>query len=140
MMRLVPGLLLLFLLQINAHAGELEKGVAAFDAGKYQQAIDHWLPLAEGDNAEAQLFMGVLYRHGLGVEMDPKQAAYWYERAANNGDVDAQGEMGFIYEQGWGVPQDIWIAESWYDLVQQHDVCVSDTLPNGRLIVEDHLK
>ena len=137
---LLHCLLMALLIFTPVNASNLEQGIKAFDAGSYQLAYAYWLPMAEKDHAEAQLFLGVLYRYGLGVEKDPVRSAYWYERAANNGDVDAQGEMGFLYEQGYGVPKDIWIAESWYDLVQQHDMCVSDTLPTGRLVVEESLK
>ena len=130
-------LMLLMLTSQNVLASDLEKGVTAYDAGNYQQAMAYWLPLAEKDHAEAQLFLGVLYRYGLGVDRDPARSAYWYERAANNGDIDAQNEIGLFYELGWGVRQDVWVAESWYEMVRDRDVCLSDTLATGRLLVEE---
>ena len=118
---------LLFLAVGSLKANEaLEQGIKEFDAEKFSTAYDLWAPLARQDHAEAQLFMGVLYRYGLGVEQDQLKAAYWYERAANNGDIDAQG-----------VKQDVWEANSWYQLVTDRDVCLSDTLPTGRLLVKD---
>ena len=131
---IVPALLWVGYVQAS---GSLEAGVEAFDKGKYQNAYDYWFPLAKNDNAEAQLFMGVLYRYGLGVKLDLKQAANWYERAAENGDVDAQNEVGFFYELGLGVKQDIWIAESWYERVREQDYCLADTLATGRLEVPE---
>jgi TPR repeat protein len=115
----------------------IEAGVKAFDQGDYQSAYEYWLPLAEEGDAEAQLFMGVLYRYGLGVNLDMKQSAYWYESAAGNGDVDAQNEIGLFYELGLGVKQDIWVAESWYERVREQDYCLADTLATGRLWVSD---
>jgi len=121
-----------------AHAGDsLEVGVRAFEQGDYQTSLQNWLPLAEAGHAEAQLFMGVLYRYGLAVEKDPQQSVYWYERAAENGDVDAQNELGLFYELGWGVKQDIWQAASWYEQAREQDICLSDTLATGRLVVLD---
>ena len=129
---------LLFLAVGSLKANEaLEQGIKEFDAEKFSTAYDLWAPLARQDHAEAQLFMGVLYRYGLGVEQDQLKAAYWYERAANNGDIDAQGEIGMFYETGRGVKQDVWEANSWYQLVTERDVCLSDTLPTGRLLVKD---
>ena len=113
----------------------IESGVKAFDQGDYQSAYEYWLPLAEEGEAEAQLFMGVLYRYGLGVNLDLKQSAYWYESAAENGDIAAQNEIGFFYELGLGVKQDIWVAESWYERVREQDYCLADTLATGRLWV-----
>lgn len=138
---LKPLVLLLFVsMPISGHSQDaLESGINAFDRKQYQRAYDYWLPLAQKNHAEAQLFLGVLYRYGLGVDTDPQQSAYWYERAAENGDIDAQNEIALFYEQGWGVQQDIWTAAGWYQAVMDRDVCLSDTLPTGRLIVDDKI-
>jgi TPR repeat protein len=116
---------------------ELQAGIQAFEQGKYQLARDHWLPMAKSDHAEAQLFMGVLYRYGLGVQKDRERSAHWYLQSAENGDVDAQNEIALLYELGWGVEQDIWKAAGWYQQVTDQDVCLSDTSPTGRLILDD---
>ena len=129
----------LMVFPVTYAAGEdlLETGVSAFDAGDYESAVKVWLPLAKQGDVEAQLFMGVLYAHGLGVEHNQKQSAFWYERAAANGDVDAQNEIGLLYEYGWGVKQNDWVAESWYQKVREQDYCLNDTLPTGRLVLPD---
>lgn len=114
----------------------LEQGIRAFDKKDYQLAHKLWLPLAEKDIAEAQLFMAVLYRYGFGVDRDPTQSAKWFERSAHNGDVDAQNEVAFIYEQGWGVKQNPAEAERWYEIVRQQGFCLSDTAETGRLDVD----
>ncbi|MDI3503220.1 MAG: uncharacterized protein PWP64_156, partial [Candidatus Cloacimonadota bacterium] len=41
-------------------------------------------------NAEAQYILGVCYDIGEGVDKNPKQAVYWYEKAANQGNAEAQ--------------------------------------------------
>ncbi len=42
------------------------------------------------------------------------QAAYWYRKAANQGDSYAQDELGTIYRAGLGVPTSDAIALQWY--------------------------
>lgn len=113
---------------------QLEKGVKAFSEQRYRQAYESWLPLAGDGHAEAQLFMAVLYRYGLGIEKDLTRAAGWYEKAALQGDVDAQNEIGFFYELGLGVKQDIRTAEQWYEMVHAQDYCLTDTQATGRLM------
>lgn len=118
-------------------ANDLEEGIKAFDNKDYHRAHNLWLPLAEKGHAEAQLFMGVLYRYGFGVDRNPPQSAKWFKRAADNGDVDAQNEVAFIYEQGWGVKRDPAEAERWYETVRQQGFCLSDTAATGRLDVDE---
>jgi len=125
-----------------AHASAddlLEAGVKAFEQGDYRTSLQYWLPLAETNHAEAQLFMGVLYRYGLAVDKNPGQSAWWYERAAENGDIDAQNEIGFIYELGMGIEQDIGKAAGWYEQVREQDICLTDTHATGRLIINENL-
>ena len=120
---LVSVLLTLFFYVSSAAADKLKEGVTAFSGKDYNLAREIWLPLADQGNAHAQLYMGVLYRNGLGVELDLEHAAYWYEMAANNGLADAQYETGLMYELGQGVKQDYWTAESWYQKAIDQDFC-----------------
>lgn len=131
---------MLFHMSICRANDTLELGLKAFNEKQFILAAYFWRPLAEQGNVEAQMFMGVLYRYGLGVDKSPKDSAYWYEQAANQGDVDAQGEIAFFYERGFGVEKNDAVAESWYQMVREHGYCLGDTLPTGRLIVDDSLK
>jgi uncharacterized protein len=49
------------------------------------------------------------------VVRDEKQAAFWYEKAANSGDPAAQNEIGFFYQTGIGVVRDPARAVQWYE-------------------------
>jgi TPR repeat protein len=53
-----------------------------------------WRPLAEKGYAFAQLCLGHLYEDGEGVPQDYQQAAFWYGKAATQGDADAQSALG----------------------------------------------
>ena len=48
------------------------------------------------------------------MPQDYAEAAKWYGRAAESGDVRAQSILGFMYAQGEGVPQDDAEAVKWY--------------------------
>jgi hypothetical protein len=62
----------------------------------------------------AQSMLGMMYERGEGVRRDLEQAAKWYRKAAEQGDVIAQVNLGAFYEQGRGVDQDLDEAEKWY--------------------------
>jgi TPR repeat protein len=49
------------------------------------------------------------------VPRDEKQAAYWYEKAANAGDPGAQQQIGFFYQAGFGVERDPARAAQWFE-------------------------
>ncbi len=95
---------------------DLADGLAAFDAGDYQQAAAEWRPLAEAGDVEAQLALADLYRNGLGVPLDLAAALAWYRRAADQGVALAQLNLGDFYSQGLGVPRDQVRAYMWFAL------------------------
>ena len=98
-----------------SHA-DFADGLAAFDAGDYQGALEAWRPLAEAGDAEAQVALASLYRGGLGLPADLAQAARWYRRAAAQGDAVAQLNLGDLYARGAGVPRDLVQAHLWLTL------------------------
>ncbi len=51
----------------------------------------------EQGDAEAQFELGQMYKLGSGVEVDNKQAVYWYRKAAIQGNPAAQFELGQMY-------------------------------------------
>jgi TPR repeat protein len=55
-----------------------------------------------------------LYREGKGVERDPAQAAYWYEKSANGYNCGAYLALAMAYECGYGVERDIEKAGTLY--------------------------
>jgi TPR repeat protein len=66
-------------------------------------------------SARAQYNLGVAYENGQGVAMDDAQAAYWYRKAADQGDADAQTNLGVMYANGFGgLAKDDAQAVTWY--------------------------
>ena len=107
-----------FILSVSlstVHASELEDGFQAFTAGKYEQALRLWLPLAEKDNADAQYNLGILYQKGLGVEKNLKTAFIWYKRASANGHTDAMYNLGIMYNKGRVVYRSPKDALKWWE-------------------------
>ena len=61
-----------------------------------------------------ELELAAAYFAGRGVSKDPAQAAYWYRKAADQGDPAAQIYLGYLYTAGIGVPRDTAEAIRWY--------------------------
>lgn len=69
---------------------------------------------AEKGSIQQEIELAGAYFEGRGVSRDEKQAAYWYEKAANSGDPGAQLQIGFFYEAGVGVERDPARAALWF--------------------------
>jgi len=69
----------------SAHAAEFKEGLAAYNAGNYEQAYEIFTPLAEAGDAKAQHLLGHMYIEGDGVERDVKQGLLWFRMAAKQG-------------------------------------------------------
>jgi TPR repeat protein len=59
-----------------------QDGLNAYDKQDYDAAFEEWQPLAKQGNADAQNNLGTMYANGKGVLKDAKQAASWYQKAA----------------------------------------------------------
>ncbi len=72
------------------------KARAAFEAGNYKTAASLFDPLAENGNADAQYSLGYLFYHGKGVQKDLKQAMYWFNQSAKQGNEKAIAALNTI--------------------------------------------
>jgi TPR repeat protein len=98
-----------------AAAGPLEDGIAAYNAGNFDKAVQLLQPLAEKSNsAPAQEKIGRMYHRGRGLPKDAGKAAEWYLKAAQGGDAAAAARLGSMYRIGEGVPRDLNQAAKWY--------------------------
>lgn len=105
--------LLLGALSTSTFAG-LEQGMQAYEAREYEAAFQEFEPLAHSGSPEAQFRLGHLYDWGLGVDKNRKQAAIWYQKAAEQEHVGAQIQLGHLYLGGKGVIEDSEQAMFWY--------------------------
>lgn len=70
---------------------------------------------SDGD-AVAQYEIGQRYANGSnGVPQDYDQAAFWFNRAAEQGLAPAQYRLGTLFEKGLGTPENPTKARTWYE-------------------------
>jgi putative methionine-R-sulfoxide reductase with GAF domain len=72
--------------------------------------------LASRDDPAAENALGLLYAQGdekQAVKPDDKEAARWFLKAAEQGNVPAQSKLGSLYFSGRGLPQDSNQAYFW---------------------------
>lgn len=71
-------------------------------------------PQIRAGSVQEEIRVAGNYLIGRGVPIDPVQSAYWYRRAADQGDPEAQAELGYFYMAGVGVPRDESTAIKWF--------------------------
>ena len=107
------GLALLFS-QAAVATDQLDALRVATSRRDYASALKLARPLAEADNAEAQMALGTMYAGGLGVKQSNSDALNWFERSASLGNVKAQLILAAIYgDPLLGVSQDEGKALFW---------------------------
>jgi len=113
--KIITGLALSMLLSSGvANAADFYKGLDAFNAGNYKNALAEWTPLAEQGDARAQYSLGIMYDNGEGVPENDKTAVKWYTKAAEQGLANAQDDLGIMYNYGDGVPENDKTAVKWH--------------------------
>jgi TPR repeat protein len=83
-----------------------DTGVAAYDAGNYEQAFKIWWDLQFEDLA-AMRNLGMMLRKGQGTAKDPKKAEEIYQRAAEAGLPTAQADLADMLLKGEAGPPDL---------------------------------
>ncbi|MGD9761864.1 MAG: tetratricopeptide repeat protein [Candidatus Izemoplasmatales bacterium] len=74
----------------------LKKAIELFEDKEYLAAKSLFLSL-ENENAIAQYYLGAIYRMGLGVTDDQKEAFKWFLKAAEQGHAESQYLVGCAY-------------------------------------------
>ena len=118
------------------------EGVKAYEAKEYKLAFEEWLSLARNNDPAAMRNIGHMYRRGLGVAQDYKQALTWYKRAATIGFDRAQANVAGMYLNGEGVEQDYPLAASWFARAAQQGHVIAQynlglMFENGLGVAED---
>jgi len=96
---------------------DFQKGYDAYYIARdYAAALREWKPLAEQGNADAQYYLGHMYRQGEGVPENDSAAAKWFTHAAQQGHANAQFYLSVMYYYGQGVDQDNVYAYMWWNI------------------------
>ncbi len=103
-------------------------GKAAFlgtlaDAGTpdYAQAWARLSVAANGGDAGAAYYLGLLSRGGYGKPRDPAEAARLFTVAAEGGVAQAMFLLANVYREGDGVPRDEARAVAWYEAAAERE-------------------
>jgi uncharacterized protein len=112
--RLLAFVLLSILFSSAAFAG-FDDGKAAYDKGRWIQAIINLRPAAEAGDARAMILLGNMYMEGYGVQQDTKEAFGLYHSAALKDNTDGIVALATLYQTGNGVPANIPLAVGWFE-------------------------
>lgn len=80
-----------------------------------EASISDLMVAASQGSPNAQYNLAVMYRDGIGMQKDEKQAAYWFNKAGNAGHLTALMNLGVLYEDGRGVEKNYTIAAKLYE-------------------------
>lgn len=94
-----------------------DRFVAETSAEAKQISSNNTEPVKEDGATELQ--MGLRYVTGDGVVKSPKEAASWFEKAANHGSAEAQYRFGLALQEGRGVLQDYNASFHWLEKAAQ---------------------
>jgi TPR repeat protein len=89
-----------------------DSGVAAYDAGHFEEAYKIWTSIDDEDLA-AMRNVAMMLRQGKGVAKDPKAAELMFYRAAEGGLPTAQADLGEMLLNGEAGPPDARAALPW---------------------------
>jgi TPR repeat protein len=115
-MKRLLALIFLLLPVAPTLANELDQAMAAFDARRFDEAVDLLSPLADAGEAKAQIVLAEIHAHGLGRPVDGEVALAWILRAAGQGDMTAQAIAAGYYLQGIGTKPDRAQGLHWFAL------------------------
>ncbi len=67
----------------------LNSAINLYENGNFSDAIIIFRKLALTKNSEAQLYLGIMFEHGEGVEKNIEEAKNWYRKAYRQKNLDA---------------------------------------------------
>ncbi len=67
----------------------LSTAINLYENGNYSDAFPIFYKLALQRNSEAQLYLGILYESGDGIEKNIEEAKNWYRKAYRQKNLDA---------------------------------------------------
>lgn len=123
----VTGVLLIVSLGMMPAAGFAEE-VKATDKPAQEPSELFWAAIEEArwGEPEAQYMVANMYEKGEGVEKDLKEAAGWYEKAAEQGHPYSMYKLADMYEKGEGVAKDDAKAAEWFKKAAESGAAKAD--------------
>lgn len=90
----------------------------------YPQAMVWYKEAVDQSIQDAQIDIGYMYNHGLGVKRDHHLAKLWYTHAAEDGHAVTQNNIGDVYENGIGIQVIYKKVMDWYKISKANDSSV----------------
>ena len=87
--------------------------------GYYKKEFQKLKPLAKQGNANSQVKLGIMYKHGRGVKQNYSEALRLFKLSAEQGNAEAMLKIGSIYKFGMGVAKDEKEAVRWFQLAAE---------------------
>ncbi len=100
----------------NHGRADFSDGLAAYDAGRYSEAVRFWNPLALAGDRDALVAMAELLERGQGVGKDITAARRYYRLAAQAGSAVGQINLADYLEREAGGKADYVEALVWYGI------------------------
>ena len=82
--------------------------------GEARVSLEELFEKAEQGEVEAQVTLGLRYKHGMQVAQDFGEALKWFLRASRQGNAFAQARLGAMYRDGLGVARNHAEAVKWF--------------------------
>lgn len=79
-----------------------------------EEALAYLARACAAEEPHAEVTLGWLLLHGIGVPRDARMAAKWNRKGAQQGHPEGANNLGFQYEHGLGVPRNLRRARDWY--------------------------
>ena len=119
------------------------RGMAAYDAGDYAQAMAWLRPAARRGQVDAQFKVGVMFDNGWGVGKNDEAAVAWYHGAAAQGHAKALFNLGVKLSGGEGVSTSTDQAAHFFraaaDLGDDHlQFKLAEMYAAGRVVDQNH--
>ena len=111
----VPKILNDYLSYIDAlgKSGVAGRAIDRASAEKDRNSRQRLAKLAASDDPEKHFQLALIYRAGIGINVDPKASLAWMTKAADAGHAKAQFELGIMYWRGQGATLDKPTAVAW---------------------------
>jgi len=122
LVRLLPFVLLAVLVAAGLYYSH-PMALRLQNAGHVLLARSLYLISAVAGNPKSQYTLATLHIKGEGGPPNPASAAYWYARAARQGDVISAEALGELYSGGFeGMPKDGEKARHWYQQAAERNL------------------
>ena len=105
----------------DSFADTLKPGIKEHWLGNYTEALEILKPLAANGDDEAQLYLGLMFRNGEGVEIDNFKAFKFFEQSAEQGNAWSQKHLAWMYIDGKGILKDYKQAKYWFQMAYTND-------------------